>query len=83
MQKKRILRPDRGRSEALGAAKQICCLVALGHFAYVRTAEPYASTVSVFSKENNNDKKKLKNNNFVNLASLLSGVEEGPDIPCR
>jgi hypothetical protein len=24
-----------------------------------------------------------KNNNFVNLASLLSGVEEGPDIPCR
>jgi hypothetical protein len=22
-------------------------------------------------------------NNFVNLATLLSGVEEGPDIPCR
>jgi hypothetical protein len=43
---KYLLRPNRGRSEALGAAKQICCLMALGHFAYVRTAEPYASAVS-------------------------------------
>jgi hypothetical protein len=38
-----VLKPDRGRTEALGAAKQRCCLVARGHSAYVRTAEPYDS----------------------------------------
>ena len=46
-----VLKPNRSRTEALGAAKQRCCLVARGHSAYVRTAEPYDSkwgtTVSV------------------------------------
>jgi len=34
-------------------------------------------------KTKKKDKTIVKNKNFVNLASLLSGVEEGPDIPCR
>jgi hypothetical protein len=38
-------------TEALGATKQRCCLMARGHSAYVRTAVPYDSKVGTIASE--------------------------------